>query len=207
MLLKTLTIASLFLITMYGETITIKDGKTYDFAEKDMVEEIGEHIVKNKDKIEAKINQAKLEAKEKIANYKPKMTKLLPAKKNKTFYPDISYTVPEDIKGADGRVMYPKGYKFNPADYIKMSKSLVIIDGTNNLQVNWAKKNKYLDDMSYTVLLSDGNPLQMQKIYKKPIYFADKKLTDKFKIEKTPSLVKQVGNQIEVREICLKNCQ
>lgn len=188
---------------LYAEQIVINDGRTYSFAEKDMVEEIHEIIEKDKDKINAKL---KLE-KDKALRWKPQQEKLTIAVKNRVFYPDITYVVPDDIKDVNGRIMYPKGYKFNPADYVRMRQTIVIIDSTNKLQVAWAKKNKYLDDMKYMVLLNEGNAYEMQKKYKKPFYYVDKKFSDKFKIEKTPSLVQQVGNKIQVSEICLKDCQ
>ena len=109
----------------------------------------------------------------------------------------MTYVVPDDIKDTNGRIMYPKGYKFNPADYVRMTQTIVIIDATNKLQIAWAKKNKYFDDMKYMVLLNDGNAYEMQKDYKNTFYY----------IDKTPSLVQQVGNKIQVSEICLKDCQ
>lgn len=192
-----------FTFALNAEIITVKDGKTYDFAEKDMVEEIQKIIVKDKDKINTKLKQEK----DKALKWKPQQEKLTVAAKNRVFYPDMTYVVPDDIKDTNGRIMYPKGYKFNPADYVRMTQTIVIIDATNKLQIAWAKKNKYLDDMKYMVLLNDGNAYEMQKKYKKPFYYIDKKFSDKFKITSTPSLVQQVGNKIQVSEICLKDCQ
>lgn len=199
----------LFLISqlLFSETFIFHDGKTYNFAEKNAIEDIQEHIKKNESKIEQKIKQLNIEQKNKIRDWKPEQKKITAATKDKTFYPDITYIVPQDIKDSQGRVMYAKGFRFNPADYVHMQQEIVIIDANNKIEIEWAKKNSYLDSAKYMILLSSGNAFKITEEFKKPVYYLTKDIADKFKIEKTPSIVKQVGNQIEVREICLKDCQ
>ena len=194
-------------VMLFAETFILSEGKTYDFAEKNALEDIQEHIQKNKDNIEKKIEQLNIEQKQKFREWKPEQKKLTAAKKDKTFYPDITYIVPQDIKDSKGRVMYAKGFKFNPADYVYMQQEIVIIDADNKIEFDWAKKNSYLDNAKYMLLLSSGNAFKISEEFKKPAYYLTKDIADKFKIEKTPSIIKQVVNKIEVREVCLKNCQ
>lgn len=192
---------------LFAETFVLSDGKTYDFAEKNAIEDIQEHIEKNKNNIEQKIEQLNIEQKQKSKEWKPEQKKLTAATKDKIFYPDITYIVPQDIKDSQGRVMYAKGFMFNPADYVYMQQEIIIIDANNKTEFAWAKKNSYLDSAKYMLLLSNGNAFKISEEFKKPAYYLTKDIADKFKIEKTPSFIRQVGNKIEVREICLKNCQ
>lgn len=205
--MKPFAILCLISQLLLSETFTFQEGKTYDFAEKNAIADIQEHIKKNEKNIEAKIAKTKIEQKSKAREWKPEQRKLTAATKNKVFYPDMTYTVPEDIKDAKGRVMYAKGFKFNPGDYVHMQQELVIIDANNKTQLEWAKNNNYLDSAKYMVLLSAGNAFEIAEEFKKPAYYLTKEVADKFQIQKTPSIIKQIENKIKVSEICLKNCQ
>ena len=192
---------------LFSEIFIFQDGKIYDFAEKNAIEDIQQHVKKNDKTIEAKIAKMGIEQKNKAREWKPEQRKLTAATKNKVFYPDITYTVPEDIKDAMGRIMYAKGFKFNPANYVHMQQEIVIIDANNKIELEWAKKNSYLDSAKYMVLLADGNEFEITKEFKKPAYYLPKDVADKFQIKKTPCIIKQIKNKIKVSEICLKNCQ
>lgn len=205
--MKPFVILCLISQLLLSETFTFKEGKTYDFAEKNAIADIQEHIKKNEKNIEAKISKTKIEQKSKARDWKPEQRKVTAATKNKVFYPDMTYTVPEDIKDATGRIMYAKGFKFNPADYVHMQQEIVIIDANNKIELEWAKKNNYLDSAKYMVLLTDGNVFEITEEFKKPAYYLTKEVADKFQIQKTPSIIKQIENKIKVSEICLKNCQ
>lgn len=205
--MKQFAILCLISQLLFSETFTFMEGKTYDFAEKNALADIQEHIKKNEKNIEAKIAKIEIEQKSKARDWKPEQRKVTAATKNKVFYPDVTYTVPEDIKDATGRIMYAKGFKFNPADYVYMQQEIVIIDANNKIELEWAKKNSYLDNAKYMVLLADGNAFEITEEFKKPAYYLTKEVADKFQIQKTPSIVKQIENKIKVSEICLKNCQ
>lgn len=205
--MKPFVILCLISHLLLSETFTFQEGKTYSFAEKNAITDIQEHIKKNEKNIEAKIAKKQLEQKSKARDWKPEQRKLTVAKKHKVFYPDMTYTVPEDIKDATGRIMYAKGFKFNPADYVHMQQEIVIIDASNKVELEWAKKNNYLDSAKYMVLLAGGNAFEITEEFKKPAYYLTKEVADKFQIQKTPSIIKQIENKIKVSEICLKNCQ
>ena len=84
-------------------------GEVKPFAERDMLELIEEHIAKNKDEIEARANKLREQAKKNVIHYKPKgLTPLKPALEDRVFYPDLTYTLNEDIKDVNGKVLYKK---------------------------------------------------------------------------------------------------
>ena len=119
----------LFLLLLIGNLLNgdIKyvntGGTTYKLVEKDITKVIKEYIDNNKVKIEAKLNKERKKMQKKINIYKPQDLKIVlsPARNNKTFYPDPSYVLDMDIKDINGKIIYPKGYKFNPLNYIKMN--------------------------------------------------------------------------------------
>ena len=57
-----------------------------------------------------------------------------PARKERTFLVDMTYTLDRDIADEKGNVVYPKGYTFNPLDYITYPGTLVILDGNSPTQ-------------------------------------------------------------------------
>ncbi|BAK73180.1 hypothetical protein [Arcobacter sp. L] len=202
-------IVLLFPILLFSSILKkqYETGETFPFAEKDMIEEIKNQIINNKTQIETKLEEYKKTTKEKVNNYKPADLKVLtPAIKNNTFYPDMTYTNPNDIYDNKGNIIYPKGFKFNPLDYQTISYQMIIIDGTSKKELDWLIKNNYTNNMKYMILLSDGNYKEIGEKIKQPIFYAMPKITEKFNLEHTPSIITQIGNKMEVKEICL-NCE
>ena len=70
----------------------------------------------NKESIQKRADEEREKMKEKIENYKPKeLTINLPtSSKEKVFYPLIDYELKDDIVDSYGKVLYPKGFVFNP---------------------------------------------------------------------------------------------
>ena len=179
-------------------------GETFEFAEKDMLEEIKNHIENNRTEIEAKLDEYKKTAKEKVKNYKPTdLKKLTPAIKNNIFYPDMTYTNPDNIYDNKGDIIYPKGFQFNPLDYQTIPYQMIVIDGSSKQELDWLVTKNYADNMKYMILLSDGNYQEVGEKLKQPVFYAMPKITEKFNLEHTPSIITQIGNKMEVKEICL----
>jgi conjugal transfer pilus assembly protein TraW len=198
----------LFLIPslLFSATLvkTYEIGITFEFAEKNMLEEIKNHIKNNESHIEDKLKEYKKIAEEKVKNYKPdNLKKLTPATKANTFYPDMTYTNPNNIYDNEGRVIYPKGFKFNPLDFQILPYQMIVINGTSNKEVEWLINNNYTNNIKYKILLSDGDYKEIEKKLKQDVFYAIPKITDKFNLEHTPSVITQIGNKIEVKEVCI----
>ena len=193
-------------VFLFSSTLMKKyeTGETFKFAEKDMLEEIKNHVENNRTEIEAKLDEYKKTAKEKVKNYKPTdLKKLTPAIKNNIFYPDMTYTNPDNIYDNKGDIIYPKGFKFNPLDYQTIHYQMIVINGNSKEEIEWLIKNNYLDNIKYMILLSDGNYKEVGEKLNQPVFYAMPKITEKFNIEHTPSIITQIGNKMEVKEICL----
>lgn len=204
--MKTILLLLILPILLFSSTLmkTFQTGSTFDFAENDMIEDIQNQIKNNKPQIEAKIEEYKKTAKEKANSYKPADLKILtPAIKNNTFYPDMTYTNPNDIYDNNGNIIYPKGFKFNPLDYQTIPYQMIVINGNSEDEIEWLIKNNYIDNIKYMILLSDGSYKEVGEKINQPVFYAMPKITDKFNIEHTPSIISQIGNKMEVKEICL----
>ena len=82
-----------------------------------------------------------------IKKFRPRDLHPLPAAKaDRFFLVDMTYTLNADIPDGKGGVLYPKGFTFNPLDYVKLSSLLVIIDAGDPQQIQWFKSSSYADD-------------------------------------------------------------
>ena len=115
------------------EIKTYKNGNTYAIIEKNVIELFKEHVAANKDMIEKKAIQEREKMIKRIENYKPQsLTINLPnAKKEKTYYPEIEYTLKDDVHDSYGKVLYKKGFQFNPLHYISMNDRYIFINYNN----------------------------------------------------------------------------
>jgi len=187
-----------------SEPIVLYLGKTYKFKEKDLLIAIHQYIEKNKDKIKQKIEKLRENAKQDIKNFKPKgLIPLTPALKNRVFYPDMNYTLDRDITDIEGRIIYPKGFTFNPLKYAKLSYGIVVINGNNRREVEWFKKSKYANTIAYRLFISDGSYYKLIKELNQPVFYCLPKIVKRFHLKHTPSVIIQRGEKMEVREICL----
>ena len=180
-------------------------GEVYEFAEKNALVLIQEHLIKNKDVLEKKANLAREQGKENIKNYKPKgLIPLTSATKDREFSPDLTYTLTQNIKDIKGNIIYPQGYTFNPAKYARISYGIVVINANNPKEIEWLENGGFLNTIAYRIFLSDGNYYAMIQKYKQEFFYLLPEITQRFSLKHTPSLIKQEGDKILVKEICLE---
>jgi conjugal transfer pilus assembly protein TraW len=177
-----------------------KYGATYPVIEEDAIAQLKKAIA-GYDWVKFTNKQ-----KEKIRNFKPKDLMDLPvAKENKVFNVDMTGTIKEDIIGRDGEVIYPKGYKYNPMEYVFMRRIIVFINGRDEKQIEWYKQSPYPADMRTMLLITDGSYLDVRKKLKTlTVYYANKEIIERMGIKALPSVAVQKGTQLEVREYALK---
>ncbi|OPY70751.1 MAG: hypothetical protein A4E57_00368 [Syntrophorhabdaceae bacterium PtaU1.Bin034] len=175
-------------------------GAVYDIAEKDALKEIEEKA--REVDISRIINRGYLARR--IRNYTPgdlKDAKLPPARKERTFLVDMTYTLDRDITDEKGNLIYPKGYTFNPLNYVAYPGVIVILDGKSSVQVAWFKYSEYSKDLKVKLLVTDGSYVELSESLKRPVFYAGRAMIEVFQIKAVPSVVKQRGALMEVREI------
>jgi len=172
-------------------------GATYGIAEKDALTEIKEHA--------KKVNwNTKLDKKamtRRIKEYKPAGLPILPVtKENRTFLRDMTYTTEIDVPDGRGGILYPKGYTFNPLEYLTLSKIIVFIDGSDKKQVKWFEKSPYLKDINTLLILTNGSYYELMKRFKRPVYYAVRNVIARMGIEHVPAVAVQKGRYMEISE-------
>jgi len=173
-------------------------GSVYAIAEKDCLNEIREKA--------KKLDWEKIreESIEKAKNYKPEnLVKLPNATQDRTFLVDMSYTLENDIPDRDGKIIYPKGYRFNPLEYIDYPIQLVVIDGSDSDQVAWFQNSPYAKDYRVRLLITDGYHFELRNKLKRPVYYAHRLIVERLQLDKLPCIVIQKGVHMEVKEIAI----
>ena len=177
-------------------------GTTYSIVERDALEEIKEHASKidwrkhfNKEKTEAAVK-----------NYQPEKVTALPrATENRTFSVDMTYTLDFDIPDGKGGILYPKGYTFNPLDYVQLPNILVVIDASDQKQIEWFESSPYINDYKTMCLIAGGKFWALSQKLQKPVFYANKQIVERFKLKAVPSVVQQKGQYMEVKEFDIEN--
>ncbi len=190
------------LVLCVGTTGSAKDigvvGTTYPVTEKDALVEIEESA----GKVNWESYFSSEEIQKKISYFKPEDIILLPvAKEDRSFSVDMSYTLMFDIPDGKGGILYPKGYTFNPLDYVVFPKTLVVLNGEDKDQVNWFKSSQYYKDAGVTLLLTDGSYYKLSQELRRPVFYANIIILERLRLHAVPSIIKQEGRFMEVREI------
>ncbi|RKX68132.1 MAG: hypothetical protein DRP41_00145 [Thermodesulfobacteriota bacterium] len=189
-ILKQFTTAFLFIILMAIFTSAVS-AATYPIAEPDLLEEIKNRTPAAVEELKKKIP----ELKEKVKNYRPRdIVNLPPADKDYSYTVALTYTLPFDIPRVDrnGKVtgiLYPKGYTFNPLDYvISDPPTLVVFNGERKEEVEWVKKN-WLNKSNTMLIITNGSWFDLDNELEKPVFYLPRLMKEKLKLKHTISVV------------------
>ena len=174
-------------------------GRTWPIAEPDGIEEMKQAA----GRVDWSRYFSKSAMERAIHDYKPSGFISLPkASRERVRQVDISYSVEFDvIDPSSGEVLYPKGYSFNPLDYMTFHKKIVVIDGSDQEQVDWFNKSPYAKDPMTVLLITGGVFYEVSEKVKRSVFFATDKIVRRLRIEHVPSVAHQSQRMIEVVEV------
>nr|WP_261936737.1 conjugal transfer protein TraW [Sphingomonas bisphenolicum] len=167
-----------------GATSTI--GRTWPIAEPDAMSEI-EARVANAPDMAAKFGPRANWSALKAASLGP-----APADRTRSIIP--FYTVDEEIRLTDGRVLYPRGFTFNPLDYVSLPQRLVIVHPRD---LSWALKAARFTDF---ILLTAGDALELSERTGRPLFILEERVKERLGLTVAPVIVAQEGNKLVLRE-------
>jgi len=172
-------------------------GKTYPITEPDALKEFQDRAAQV-DWSKA-LNEKTYE--KAIENYHPDTVHLPRAEKEASRLVDMTYTLPYDIPDGKGGILYPRGYTFNPLDYIRFPQTIVVINGNDPDQIEWFEKSEYADDYNVMLLLSEGAYYHLEHKIGQPVYYASTDIIRRFQLQAVPAIVRQKGKYMEVKDI------
>ena len=138
------------------------------------------------------------------ARYQPANLQALPrATKDATTMVDLTHTLEQDVQDANGQVLYPAGFTFNPLRYVSLTGALVVIDGSDPEQVAWFKVSPYGANRRALLLLSGGLAAPLRDELARPVAYLTEDIALRLQVRAVPSVVVEQDNQLVIREVSL----
>jgi len=173
-------------------------GAVYEIAEPDALSELKERVSR------APWGEImdREEAARKVRGYRPLGGPGLPrASETRRRVVDVTYRLPEDLVGTDGRVAFPKGFDVNPLEYVRLSGNLVFLDGSDSEQVAWFRESPYFGEIATRLILTGGSWHELMERLETPVFYADGKMLERLQVQKVPTVVRQSGELLELDEV------
>ena len=173
-------------------------GKTFPIIEPDILEQVLHEAGK------AKWRPTKEQMRKKVETFVPQDSIILPLATKETIREHIPWGVnKEDVINPDGQVIYPKGFRFNPLEFRTLNQDYLLLDLSQESHILWAKSKGYFQNRKVKILSQGGSYLLMAREYGRPIFYMKKLVVEKFGVKAVPSLVKQVGAKLVIKEFHL----
>ena len=138
------------------------------------------------------------------AQYQPANLHALPrATKDTTTVVDLTHTLEQDLIDAQGTILYPRGFTFNPLRYVSLTGALVVIDGSDPEQVAWFKGSSYGANRRALLLLSGGLAATLRDELGRPVAYLTEDIAQRLQVRAVPSVVVERDNQLVIREVSL----
>lgn len=118
----------------------------------------------------------------------------------RAFEVDLSITVETDLADQNGNVFARRGTVVNPLAYSRFNKTIILFDGDDPAQVAFALSEG--DELDTLLVIVSGEPLELTRINGRRFWFDQQGvITDKFQIERLPSVITRADPVMLVEEI------
>lgn len=178
-------------------------GKTYPIIEPDLIDTIKAMLAEKQanGELDALHDDLRENGKEYVR--RPPGKPLPRATVYRAFAIDPTYTLANDIKDAEGRMLYKAGFTFNPLHIKPLTTTLCFIDGDDPAQITWLEE-VCGDAILFKRILINGDYNHVTKTTKAKVYFDQQGfLTSHFRIEAVPAVVRQAGGLLYVEQFKL----
>lgn len=166
---------------------------TYEIKEQDFISE----IESKKDIVASKLEEEKNRQSEKIENYTGEILSKAPI--SNIFTIDPTFTLDKDIPkynkvGQQIGVLYKKGYKFNPIEYMTIvPPNMLVFNACDEKEGNYINTliKQYESNSKDYMLVNSGckNKDVKTSSFSKKVYFLTKEMIDKFQLKHTVSII------------------
>ena len=112
------------------------------------------------------------------------------------------YTLDFDVKLPDGKLLYPKGFTFNPLTYVSLPQRLVVVRSED---LGWALRTASPSDW---ILLAAGSrasadPIALGEKVGRSLFILEERVKERLGLKVAPVIVSQVGQKLELTEVKL----
>lgn len=124
----------------------------------------------------------------------------------RTFRVDLTTEFPDDIKDpSNNRILVKAGTRVNPLSKVVWPHTMVIVNATDPEQVQWLQR--YMAEHPKVLLklaVTAGAIEPLMTTVQHRVFWMTDELMQRFKIAALPSVVRQVGSELEVREYAIR---
>lgn len=124
---------------------------------------------------------------------------LAPAPSSRTRFSVPFHTLEEDIRLPDGRLLYAKGYTFNPLSYVTLAQRLIIVAPRD---LDWALTRAKQSD--YILLAAggpkDGDAITLSRKKARALFILEPRVKERLGLTFAPVIVHQVGQRLRLDE-------
>jgi len=109
------------------------------------------------------------------------------------------YTLEFDIRLPDGKLLYPKGFTFNPLTYVQMPQRLVVVHPRD---LGWALKVARPSDFILLTALGtqNGDAIDLSEKTGRAIYILEERVKQRLGLTVAPVIVAQTGPKLVLTE-------
>jgi conjugal transfer pilus assembly protein TraW len=126
---------------------------------------------------------------------------LQPTQTPRSYFYDPTITVQEDLKDHQGRVFHKAGTRLNPLKYVSWSNPLLLINGDDAEQMQWA----LAQNDNPKIVLTAGSPIELMRQTGARLYFDQGGLiVKKFEITQVPCRISQQGDKLLIEKLTMK---
>ncbi len=181
-----ISIIILLLFSGNSSAISVSKGTTYEIVEPDLLVEI-------KQKAD-QVNWKKLQKNMKLTQ---DITHLPIAKEDESYYHQPIVELPFEVKDKDGKILYPKGFKFNPLKYTTLPNQLIVLGSPRHLEtVSNLSSVVSSDD---TLLIANMDTVKFIKQTGKRAFLLTENAIKRLGIKKVPSVISQKGDRFLIQ--------
>jgi len=168
-------------------------GRTYPVAEPDALAEIEARVATLPRDMSAKFGP-----RSRWSALKAAALPAAAADRTRTVVP--FYTLDFDLKLPDGRVLYPKGFTFNPLTYVKLPQRIVVVHPGD---LAWALRTARPSDFILLAALGrdSGDAIALGEKTGRAIYILQDQVKDRLGLQAAPVVITQVGTSLVLHEI------
>lgn len=195
------SLTSIAALNLYPLSLEAKDlgvyGALFPIDEENLLKVIQKRLqsYEKSGKLESLQKDIQEKVKQKVLNPTPvdaiKITQI-----PRVFTFDPTLTIEENILDHQGNILVKAGTRVNPLEYKPWGKPLLFLKG--DLKEQQELISNYPD---VHIVLVSGQPLELEKQYKRPIFFDQGGvLTKKFNLQHVPCLIIQQENRLLIKE-------
>ncbi|OYX17143.1 MAG: conjugal transfer protein TraW [Sphingomonadales bacterium 32-67-7] len=110
------------------------------------------------------------------------------------------YTLDQEIRLPNGKLLYPAGFTFNPLTYVSLPQKLMVVHPRD---LGWALKTAALTD--WIILTGGGDAkddaLSLGEKHGRALFILEERVKERLGLTVAPVIVRQVGQKLELTEV------